>query len=68
MSRPVVPTCDECGRAKQEVNHWWMLMFSLDRPQTAIHLFPSTQTRYLEGLSSWIFAPSSALPKPSPNG
>ena len=23
MSRPVVPTCDECGRVKQETNHWW---------------------------------------------
>lgn len=23
MSRPTVPTCDECGAQKKETNHWW---------------------------------------------
>jgi hypothetical protein len=23
MSRPVVPTCDGCGRQKQQSNAWW---------------------------------------------
>ena len=24
MSRPTVPTCDECGTQKKETNHWWI--------------------------------------------
>jgi len=24
VSRPTVPTCDQCGRTKGETNHWWM--------------------------------------------
>ena len=25
MSRPTVPTCDECGAQKKETNHWWAM-------------------------------------------
>lgn len=26
MSRPTVPTCDECGAQKKQTNHWFVLL------------------------------------------
>jgi len=47
MSRPTVPTCDECGAQKKETNHWWVLV----RTVATVQLWPHDvlQKEYGEG-------------------
>lgn len=45
MSRPTVPTCDECGAHKKETNHWWILI--PESNSQAIHIY-----RYHESITT----------------
>ena len=38
MGFEAVYKCDECGKARQEVNHWWVIIHRKDKGQPSIGL------------------------------
>lgn len=38
MSTTTITRCDECGREKGEVNHWWQSWVSRDRDLQRLHV------------------------------
>ena len=54
MSRPTVPTCDECGAQKKETNHWWELTtYTIDMlpPERHLELMEFSERRTIDQIN-----------------